>query len=1455
MIVLMLSSSVVFAQEANFKAKNLKDASSNELILKMKQGDASIQSVISAEKPVVLSQGEKEDLMKQEALAQKEALKQMTATAFETDPKGGTNPGGPTEFLFDTQFEWPLGHPTALSVGLETDGNYIYTCHWQHDTIYRHDMNGNYLGWFIIPTVNLMRDMAYNPNNGYFYGAAASTAVWEMDFTMGAEALVSTITAPTACRGIGFDNDNNYLFGNNWSSDIYIFDLGGVTQSFFTPSANSYYGFAYDNYTTGGPYIFGHGQPAVPSDEVLFQMNYPAGTETGITFDVEAAFGHTGLIAGGLAITPPGTFPAVAPGEWTIFGIAQNASLWGVELSDPNPCSMPVALTATGITDFTADLGWTETGTSTVWDIEFGFAGFAPTGTPTHAGVTNPYTMTGLTALTGYDFYVRADCGGTYSGWSGVYSFATTGGDCMWECVGVDSYGDGWNGASIDFVVNGGVVASWFGPATYGPESFFFPILDPSTVDIVWNPGSWDGEVTYQIFDNAGGLQFSDGPNPTGTTGLAGACVVITCPAPTGAFTNNITGTSARANWVAGGSEVLWNLEYGAAGFVQGTGTMVLGIPPPVLGNPYYDIIGLTAANSYDWYVQADCGGDQSTWVGPNNFTTPCATFSVPFSESFDVQADPPCWINTSSNPVANGLWEYGSQASNPAGWGASAVDDHTGNGGFFAWTDGSTPEVADITLISPYIDASGVTVPYLSFYVFSNNVDYPGDNVPLYVDFWDGAAWNAVTTYAADNADWVFVGLDLSAYTITGDVQFRFITDQIFPVNSAFYNDILIDDVWFGEMPTCPDPFGLGVANATATGLDLVWTSVSGLSNVEYGTTGFVQGTGILLASVTSPQTVALVSGTAYDFYVQDDCGGGDLSNWVGPYTFTYYAAPANDDCVTAEVVTGPYPSAVTGTTLGATIDCAGVLDWEAVWYEVDLPYAVNNMNVDYCGTLTDIPTIGIVYYFDCTDCAAYVIADDYLFQDCGVPGGITTAYMNFYNIPGPTTVRFPVYLGDQMDFLATFNVTEVAPTYTVSGTMTYTNGTPMDAVTVNLDDGSDAIIATDVTDAAGYFEFLDITDGNYTYQSSTTKMWGGLNVVDIIFMRIKLANNTPPVWDPIMSDLAGNVNIPTGLNVVDLLMMQLRAGNLTAPAWNADDWLFEPVPVTVAGGNLVQDVRSICGGDVNYSYVPAAQFPANDLCSNAEIVTGPYPAPTIDGTTLYSTNDCPVILDQNGDVWYAIDLPYAGNTLVLSYCGDALMNNGWIIGTNVQCSCDLVDYFYADSWVFAAPCVNDLTWNNIPGPTTFYYPVSTGDFQEHFVLDIDVVEFVIAPPPANDDCATAEVIGVVTDQAFSTVSATASGVQPSCGGSTTPPVDIWYVYTATANGTLDIDLCGSLYDTRLTVWDGCAGTELACNDDSCGLQSAVSIAVTNGTSYYIQVGGYTTGSGDGDITTLFTP
>ena len=69
------------------------------------------------------------------------------------------------------------------------------------------------------------------------------------------------------------------------------------------------------------------------------------------------------------------------------------------------------------------------------------------------------------------------------------------------------------------------------------------------------------------------------------------------------------------------------------------------------------------------------------------------------------------------------------------------------------------------------------------------------------------------------------------------------------------------------------------------------------------------------------------------------------------------------------------------------------------------------------------------------------------------------------------------------------------------------------------------------------------------------------------------------------------------------------------------------------------------------------------------------------------------------------------------------------------------------------------------------------------------------------------------------------------------------WYFFTAPGTGNVTLSLCtGTSYDSRVHVYTGACGA-LNClvqNDDFCGLQSQVGWAVTQGTTYFIRIGGF---------------
>lgn len=119
-----------------------------------------------------------------------------------------------------------------------------------------------------------------------------------------------------------------------------------------------------------------------------------------------------------------------------------------------------------------------------------------------------------------------------------------------------------------------------------------------------------------------------------------------------------------------------------------------------------------------------------------------------------------------------------------------------------------------------------------------------------------------------------------------------------------------------------------------------------------------------------------------------------------------------------------------------------------------------------------------------------------------------------------------------------------------------------------------------------------------------------------------------------------------------------------------------------------------------------------------------------------------------------------------------------------------------------------------------------------------------------ANDSCANAEPVGDGT-YTGSTVCAAPDG-EASCGFSNETP-SVWYSWTATCDGTLVLDTCGSNFDTVLSVYRGACGAfqELACVDDDLSFcvdnirASRIAMPVFSGEVYTIRLAGYNGSTG----------
>lgn len=119
----------------------------------------------------------------------------------------------------------------------------------------------------------------------------------------------------------------------------------------------------------------------------------------------------------------------------------------------------------------------------------------------------------------------------------------------------------------------------------------------------------------------------------------------------------------------------------------------------------------------------------------------------------------------------------------------------------------------------------------------------------------------------------------------------------------------------------------------------------------------------------------------------------------------------------------------------------------------------------------------------------------------------------------------------------------------------------------------------------------------------------------------------------------------------------------------------------------------------------------------------------------------------------------------------------------------------------------------------------------------------------PANDDCAVSQAISGFGTIPWDTNGATTDGVDSAmcCSFSSCSIYnDVWFCWTATATGPVIAHTCGlSTLDTRLAVYAGCApcpqtAAPVSCNDDTCGLQSAIAWSAIAGQQYAIRLGSY---------------
>jgi hypothetical protein len=140
-------------------------------------------------------------------------------------------------------------------------------------------------------------------------------------------------------------------------------------------------------------------------------------------------------------------------------------------------------------------------------------------------------------AIEEFTFQLEAmDCPGALDRQTVTYELSCCGNDtsgpqsngntCCYDIAMTDTFGDGWNGASISASVNGTFYETYT-VSSGNSGSGQLCLTDGSMMELSWNSGTWDSEVGFTVTDPSGAAIFNHGPNPV--VGLL-YCDTAVCP-------------------------------------------------------------------------------------------------------------------------------------------------------------------------------------------------------------------------------------------------------------------------------------------------------------------------------------------------------------------------------------------------------------------------------------------------------------------------------------------------------------------------------------------------------------------------------------------------------------------------------------------------------------------------------------------------------------------------------------------------------------------------------------------------------------------------------------------------------------------------------------------------------------------------------------------------------------
>ena len=796
------------------------------------------------------------------------------------------------------------------------------------------------------------------------------------------------------------------------------------------------------------------------SDSLVVQLS----TDGGSTFTRLAGYGVSGTAATGFVtqVLPLSSTSATAVIRFRAradFG-STDIGLDNIVLESATGCLTPANLTVASTTATSATVSWLGGGSGT-YSVLYGPTGFNPAQPSSTTNVYTtvasltapPYTITGLTASTAYQFYVVQNCGaGSNSGLAGPVAFNTACVTPTYATLPVtESFENTWisrcdtrevptnNWRNTPQTGNNswrrnddGVSAAWVSPNSWA----YTPAASQGTFSARFHSGEASNGLigTFDLFVNLSGasakrLSF-DYINTSGSDSL-----VVQISNDGGQTFSRLAGYN-QSGTVATGfvTQVLPIASTSATAVLRFRGRADYGVTDIGLDNIVFESATgcltpavltsttTTTTASLSWLTGGT--GTYTVVYGPTGFNPatggtavsgltapPLAITGLTPGTTYQFYVTLNCAGGTNSGTA--GPQSFTTQILNDDPCGATTLAVNN------ACTPLATTTFGATTTASTVYDTGGqgsgcgtLGTPRDVWFKFTTAATGPtSTQVRIAVTggpasvlrAYSGTACTGPLTFlscTSSASNTAAPNLDLTGLLPSTTYYVRV---SEFSTAGTLGNFTICAQ----PVPNCPTPAGLAVTNLTSTSTTINWSvpvATGSTFTVIYGPTGFNPQTGGTTLPNITAQSVALTglaSNTAYQVYVQQVCGSFNGSSTLSTvFSFSTPLTATNNDEPCNAVLLGN--TVLNGTNVGATTSiqngintpaCSPAATPKDVWFMMTPSGTTTTL------TLTGNPA-GMVRVFTTPDCAAGLFTQVF----CLASGANNTALSGPVVIPGLT-------------------------------------------------------------------------------------------------------------------------------------------------------------------------------------------------------------------------------------------------------------------------------------------------------------------------------------------------------------------------------------------------------------------------------------------------------------------